>query len=92
MDTYYRSIYRSKLSRRRVVLGASGVAAGAAFLAACGGGSSDNAGKPAGGARKSDLLATKADTSSKAVRGGKMASYMYTPEGIGKARMSNPVG
>ena len=72
MDTYYwTSAMSTRLTRRRAVLGAGAGAVGTALLAACGG-------KSGGGAdgQKSDLLAAKADTSARAVRGGRMHSYL----------------
>ena len=62
--SYWSSVSASRLSRRRVLVGAGSTAA-AAFLIACGGGGSDNTPEPG-----NSLVATAVDTTKQAKRGG----------------------
>src|SRR5436190_21446734 len=70
---YWADALRSRLSRRRAVLGSASAAGAAAFLAACGG--SDN---NKGATAKSDLVEESKDTTAQAVRGGTLKAYMPT--------------
>jgi peptide/nickel transport system substrate-binding protein len=69
-DAYWSRTLQGRLSRRRALLGTSAVAAGAAFLAACGGGDEGTSG--ASGAKKdaSGLIAQPEDTTKEAKVGG----------------------
>jgi len=62
--TYWDTVLRGRLSRRRTLTIAGGGAAAAALTAACGGGDSN------GGGDKAGLLTKPADTSKQAKRGG----------------------
>src|SRR2546423_5921204 len=65
-NTYWTSLTRNRLSRRRAL--AATAAGGVALLAACSGGSSGSSGQKSGGS----LVAPAADTTSQAKRGGVM--------------------
>src|SRR4051812_16145829 len=75
MSDYWRKILDQRVDRRRALLATGGFAAGAAFLAACGGSDdkSSSDALPSGDASKPDrsgLVAKPEDTSKSAKRGG----------------------
>src|SRR6478736_570009 len=78
MSDYWRKVLDQRLGRRRALVATGGFAAGAAFLAACGGGddkgSSGSSGALSPGDAtkpdKSGLIAKPEDTSKSAKRGG----------------------
>ena len=69
MDSdYWKNLTRKRLTRRRALIGAGGAAAGAAFLAACGG--SESGPSSGAGAESPKAFTQPADTSKQATRGG----------------------
>jgi len=70
-DSYWSRFTESRLSRRRALTMTGGAALGAAFLAACGGGSDSDSGTSLP-ADKSGLLTVMKDTTANAKRGGTM--------------------
>jgi peptide/nickel transport system substrate-binding protein len=67
MEGYWARFSEHHISRRRAIQAMAGAGAGAALLAACGGGPSKSGTSSAG---ESSLLATKVDTTKQAVAGG----------------------
>src|SRR6266508_2489520 len=65
---YWTRITNSSLTRRRALIGSAALGAGAAFLAACGGG--DGGDSAAGKGDKSGLVSKPVDTLSQAKAGG----------------------
>src|SRR5688572_20151439 len=77
MSDYWRKLLDQRVDRRRAMLATGGFAAGAAFLAACGGSDDKSSSRdgtlPSGDAMKPDrsgLVAKPEDTSKSAKRGG----------------------
>ena len=68
-NSYWDTITRTRISRRRALLATSSAAAAAAFLAACGG-DDGGGGDPATKKSAGDLIFEPADTSAKAKSGG----------------------
>ncbi len=75
---YWTQTLQTRLTRRRAIAGTSGMALGAAFLAACGG-SSNSGGS--GEKKASGLTVQAVDTTKQAVKGGSMQSFMAS-EGL----------
>src|SRR5690349_1348989 len=78
-NVYWNRTSQARISRRRAIIATTGGAAGAAFLAACGG--SDSGQKGSGKeqdlpADKRGLLYTPAETTSQAKPGGTLKSWM----------------
>ena len=75
---YWSSFTSGRLNRRRALAGTGAGVLGAAFLAACGGGSSDSKSTEETSASKdkSGLLAEPQDTSSKAKAGGTIKNFV----------------
>ncbi|HEY7269002.1 MAG TPA: ABC transporter substrate-binding protein, partial [Dehalococcoidia bacterium] len=79
--SYWNSLTANRLSRRRALASAGVAGVGAAFLAACGGGSSDS-GKPTESSAskdKSGLVSEPLDSTSKAKAGGTIKTF-YTAD------------
>src|SRR5688572_17504105 len=68
-DSYWTARLHRRLSRRRMLAASSAGVAGAAFLAACGGGDSDS------DKDVSKLVSKPEDTTSKAVKGGVLGYF-----------------
>lgn len=78
--TYWTSVVSKRLSRRRALAATGATAAGAAFLAACGGSGSDS-----GGSRSKQgpgLIVAMADDTKSMVRGGIYKSTLSTPPSL----------
>jgi peptide/nickel transport system substrate-binding protein len=75
---YWSTIASRRVSRRRTLAGAGGVALGAAFLAACGGSDSGGSGAGDNKAASSGVLTTAVETSKQAKRDGIMKDRTYS--------------
>ncbi len=71
--SYWRNIVEHRIDRRRLLAHSGMAAAGAAFLAACGGSNNSGSGS-SGSSAKSGLVIKPADETSKAVTGGKLVA------------------
>src|SRR6187551_654809 len=79
---YWHNLTSGRLNRRRALAGTGAGALGAAFLAACGGGSSSDSkssGDTSASKDKSGLIAEPQDTTSKAKAGGTIKTF-YTAD------------
>src|SRR6478736_8743478 len=77
--SYWANVVNARISRRRALTATGGLAATAALLAACGGGSGDS--KPAGGTNnpdKSGIVYNPGDTTKSAKRGGVFRTRLAT--------------
>src|SRR5262245_9961162 len=72
---YWQQFSETRISRRRGLAAGSAAALGAAFLAACGGGSSGTDSAPKEPADKSGLISTPSDTTAQAKPGGTFKGY-----------------
>src|SRR5438132_569551 len=70
--TYWDSVLHARMSRRQTLAATGSLAAGAAFLAACGGGSDSSNG---GTSDKTSLLTKPVDVSKQAKRGGTLKRH-----------------
>jgi peptide/nickel transport system substrate-binding protein len=73
-DNYWSKIAASRLNRRQALQATAGAGLGAAFLAACGGGSDSGTSKTAGS--QNSLTTQSEDTTKQAVRGGTLKQYI----------------
>src|SRR6266511_4308859 len=74
-SNYWSTMLEQRLNRRRALVATGATAAGAAFLAACGGGKEGGDGTP----DKSGLLSEPEDTTKRAKRGG-TSKWFFTAE------------
>ena len=75
MQDYWANLTGTRVTRRRAMASSAGLAAGTAFLAACGGGSSSGGGSSGKGS--TGLLTPSSDTLKSAKRGGVMKDRIH---------------